>query len=86
MEKIRDQITTSNIEYAEVLDRACRKGFMVPHNDGYMWRVVNADSRDFSRTEWIGPLANAPQGPINIPGPTVWLFDLEREGDASTAE
>jgi hypothetical protein len=79
MKVIRDEIQTSSLEYAKVLTKAHEDGFMVPHKDGYLWRVVDTYSHDFSRTEWVGPLANAPQGPINMPGPIVWMFVLERD-------
>ncbi|HEX8894392.1 MAG TPA: hypothetical protein VF783_13770 [Terriglobales bacterium] len=79
---ILDQIQTDSAEFAKTLDSAQREGFMVPH-DGYMWRVTGQDSHDFSRTEHIGPLVNIAGGPrsIFIPGPTIWVFTLERDAE-----
>lgn len=77
---IRDEIHTDNATYARVLDQLYREHNQIPH-EGYMWRITGADSADLSRTEYIGPLANTEPRPVFIPGPTVWIFMLERDAD-----
>ena len=79
MKVIHDEIHTSNIEYAKALDRALREGFMVPHNDGYMWRVTQCDWKNHSRVEHYNGLFGGSPRTFTVPGPTTWLFRLERD-------
>jgi len=80
MEKnvIRDEIHTGSVDFAKVLDKALREKFLVPHN-GYMWRVTQADWQDHSRIEHYNGLFGGSPSTFRAPGPTTWLFRLERD-------
>lgn len=80
MKTIRDEICTDNAEYAAALDRLRRENGLIPHA-GYLWRVTQIDRVGHSQTiNWGGMFEGGPApGLYHIPGPTMFVFLLERE-------